>query len=348
MDQGELAAMMDALGTLARKADGVTDLDGSLTEFGWLDMLAEEEQPAVRGLFEILGEEAVTSSALSWVVARAAMPDLGLDELRCMAVAVPARGWGAAASESEDATYSVSGLLLPGACATRVLVPVDAGGVVRLVLVDIDALDLVSVRGLDPSMELRHLSGVVGASAVTDAPVADDPATAWVRAVAAGRRALGHQIAGTITAMLDLAIEHSRVREQFGRPIGTYQVLRHKLAEVRCALEVARDGLTASWDADDAHAALCAKALAGRSLREASLHCQQVLAGMGFSDEHAFPGLYKRGVVLDALLGSSVELTRHLGESMAAAGAVFPLPGLAPPVSEPFGLDLHRTQRSWQ
>jgi alkylation response protein AidB-like acyl-CoA dehydrogenase len=217
----------------------------------------------------------------------------------------------------------------------------------RLLVVEREQLKLGPVRGLDPEGGLQRIGGSIEIGRADEAKVGD-PEAAWSDAVTAGRRALGHQIAGTITAMLDSAIEHARVREQFGQAIGSYQAVRHRLAETRVALEAARDGLTASWDDDTDHAAICAKALSGRSLRDASRHCQQVLAGMGFSAEHVFPSLYKRGVTLDALLGSSMELTVALGDALASGKRLLPLTGLDHPVSEPIGTSLHRSHRSWR
>ncbi len=71
-----------------------------------------------------------------------------------------------------------------------------------------------------------------------------------------------------------------------------------------------------------------AKAFAGRSARTAARHCQQVLAGIGFTTEHPLHRSIRRTMVLDQLLGAGSVLTRQLGADIlrtAALPAAFPL-----------------------
>ena len=56
-----------------------------------------------------------------------------------------------------------------------------------------------------------------------------------------------------------------------------------------------------------------AKAVAGRQARTAARHCQQVLAGIGFTVEHPFHRYVRRMLVLDVLLGTSASLTTAFG-----------------------------------
>ena len=70
-----------------------------------------------------------------------------------------------------------------------------------------------------------------------------DPA-AWQSAVALGRRAVAHQIAGASRAMLDLARTHALERVQFGRPIARFQAVRHRLADALVAVEALEATLT--------------------------------------------------------------------------------------------------------
>jgi alkylation response protein AidB-like acyl-CoA dehydrogenase len=64
--------------------------------------------------------------------------------------------------------------------------------------------------------------------------------------------------------------------------------------------------------------------MAGRGARTAAKHCQQVLAGIGFTTEHDFHRFYKRVVVLDQLLGAGSALTRQLGSDVLATGTLPP------------------------
>ena len=84
-------------------------------------------------------------------------------------------------------------------------------------------------------------------------------------ALAAGRQALGWWLVGTSRAMLALARQHALDRVQFGRHIGSFQAIRHRLAETLVAIEGAEATLhTASAEPDEL-ASLLAKAAAGQA-----------------------------------------------------------------------------------
>jgi alkylation response protein AidB-like acyl-CoA dehydrogenase len=70
-----------------------------------------------------------------------------------------------------------------------------------------------------------------------------------------------------------------------------------------------------------------AKAVAGRSARTAARHCQQVLAGIGFTTEHDLHHHVRRALVLDRLFGDTRSLTRQLGEELLGRGG---LPAILP------------------
>lgn len=133
-----------------------------------------------------------------------------------------------------------------------------------------------------------------------------------------GRQALAWWLLGAGHAMLALARRHVLDRHQFGRPLASFQALRHRLAETLVALEGAEATLV---HADGEFSSLLAKAAAGRAALTAARHCQQVLGGLGFTAEHPLHRHVKRTLVLDGLLGSTRELTREAGRVLAARGA---------------------------
>ncbi|MGW5071776.1 acyl-CoA dehydrogenase family protein [Rhodococcus sp. NPDC004095] len=136
--------------------------------------------------------------------------------------------------------------------------------------------------------------------------------------LAAGRRALGWWLVGTGRAMLTLARTHALDRTQFGKPVASFQAVRHKLAETLVAIE----GAEATLDsATDDLGSLLAKAAAGQAALTAARHCQQVLGGIGFTAEHALHRHVRRTLVLDGLLGSSRELTREAGAIIRTQGS---------------------------
>lgn len=139
--------------------------------------------------------------------------------------------------------------------------------------------------------------------------------------LAEARVALGWWLVGSARAMLSLARQHALDRVQFGKPIASFQAIRHKLAETLVAIEGAEATLSLPLDDNPDLTALLAKAAAGKAALTAAKHCQQVLAGIGFTDEHDLHTHVKRVLVLDELLGSSRELTRRAGAGLRARGS---------------------------
>ncbi|MGO9158078.1 acyl-CoA dehydrogenase family protein [Mycobacterium sp.] len=139
-------------------------------------------------------------------------------------------------------------------------------------------------------------------------------------ALAAGRQAVGWWLLGASRAMLALARQHALDRVQFGRHIGSFQAIRHRLAETLVAIEGAEATLhTASAEPDEL-ASLLAKAAAGQAALTTARHCQQVLGGIGFTAEHQLHRHIKRSLILDGLLGSARELTKEAGVALRAKG----------------------------
>jgi alkylation response protein AidB-like acyl-CoA dehydrogenase len=128
--------------------------------------------------------------------------------------------------------------------------------------------------------------------------------------------------------MLRLARDHAVERVQFGRPIGSFQAVRHRLADTFVAVEAAAAALDAAWDEPSPTTAAMAKAVAGRSARTAARHCQQVLAGIGFTTDHPLHLHVRRAIVLDELLGSARTLTAELGRDILRTRRLPDLPAL--------------------
>lgn len=123
--------------------------------------------------------------------------------------------------------------------------------------------------------------------------------------------ALAFEVVGTCQAIFDIALDHAKHREQFGVPIGSFQAIKHKFADMLVALERAR---ATGWFAaltiaeDDERRTLAtavAKATAGDCQR---LLCQegiQILGGIGYTWEHDMHLYVKRAKSGDALFGTS-------------------------------------------
>lgn len=154
-------------------------------------------------------------------------------------------------------------------------------------------------------------------SVPNDAVGIGEPGGLTPSALAAGRRALGWWLLGSGHAMLSLARTHVLERVQFGRPLASFQAVRHRMAETLVALDGAE--ATLGHGTDD-FGALLAKAAAGRAATTAARHCQQVLGGIGFTAEHELHRHVRRVLVLDGLLGSTRELVREAGAHVRDLG----------------------------
>jgi hypothetical protein len=305
MDAADLELFVRTVRAATERHAG-SELDAELANLGWKDALADDPYAAVSTLFTLQGESCTTSSALEFLVVDA----LGMT---ADGAVLPALGqWQAPAARSGDRLI-VDGLAL--AQHDRVLVAhPDVAAVV-----DAQALDAQPVRGIDPTLGLRHVRGEVD--------VADAEPIDWSAAVASGQRALAHELVGASRTMLELARVHALERVQFDKPIAAFQAVRHRLAETLVAIETADAMLAAAWEDGSTASAAMAKGIAGRSARTTARHCQQVLAGIGFTTEHPLHTYVRRVLVLDQLFGSSKLLTKELGAGVLTTRQ---LPALSP------------------
>jgi len=138
--------------------------------------------------------------------------------------------------------------------------------------------------------------------------LAAPPAAAKI--IAATRRralaALALEAVGVASQALALGVEHAKSREQFGRPIGAYQAVSHKLADTYVETELARS--LAYWAAwciaeDDGEAELAASAAKTYAAEAAVAACEraiQVHGGMGFTWDHPLHRYYKRALWIES------------------------------------------------
>jgi Acyl-CoA dehydrogenase, C-terminal domain len=311
--------MEDAeLDTFARALHRATDeqtgaaLDAVLFELGWQDALADDPRPAVSILFERMGEACATSSALDDVMLDA----LGLEVVAGSAVVFSTWDRWNPPGRLDDQRMSVHGLgssRLAHADSVVVVAQTVDGEVA--VVGEARDLTMRPVRGMDPWLELVEVTATA-LDVGSPRPLSPE---AWGAAVRLAQLAIGHELVGVATAMIELARSHALGRIQFGRPIGTFQAVRHRLADSMVALEMARAVLAEAWEDCSLQSAAMAKAVAGRSARTTSRHCQQVLAGIGFTTEHPFHRLARRVFALDQLFGSARSLTRTLGQDLIAS-----------------------------
>jgi alkylation response protein AidB-like acyl-CoA dehydrogenase len=153
--------------------------------------------------------------------------------------------------------------------------------------------------------------------------------------VDAGRDRLAVAIAAELTGIaqrtLEMATEYARERQQFGRPIGAYQGVSHRIAAMLLGVEESRS-LTyfAAWTADAEPDSLpMAAAMAGARSADAGWEVPasalQVLGGIGFTWEHDLQFWLKRGRVAGRMLGNPRAHRERVAE-LSGLGASSPVP----------------------
>jgi alkylation response protein AidB-like acyl-CoA dehydrogenase len=170
------------------------------------------------------------------------------------------------------------------------VVPRDAIG---LAISEMHVID--QTRKLDV-VELASVE--VGADALLGgAPL---PAGALDRLVDIARVLLAAEMCGAADAALTLSVEYAKIRQQFDRPIATFQAIQHKLADMKVLLENARSLVYyAAWALDSASddqriAAAMTKAYASDACVKVVADAIQVHGGIGFTWEHDLQLYFKR------------------------------------------------------
>jgi alkylation response protein AidB-like acyl-CoA dehydrogenase len=170
-------------------------------------------------------------------------------------------------------------------------------------------------RSVDPA---RSLSQARGHEVLAQGPAA---AAAVARAREAGTLACAAQLLGAGRALLEAGVSHARQRSQFGRPIGSFQAVKHQLADVAIGLEFARPLLGAAavavtegerTAARDVSAAKVACTAAAQRAARAAL---QVHGAIGYTQEH---DLHLWLTKVRALAGAWGSQAGHRARVMAA------------------------------
>jgi alkylation response protein AidB-like acyl-CoA dehydrogenase len=313
LDADDLAMLAAGFEGALRQAGSSAEATSALFELGWADVLGSSPAQAISTAFTALGATGASAAIVDDVVAHA----LGLEVQAGTALVLPAPGGATPPGRRQGDGVVVDGTVSARIeVAERVVVPVAAGEGVELVVADPPAPGALGGATVDPAPVHHRLRVELPGSGVTSI----DAAGAWDDAVAAARAALACQLLGAARTMLGLARDHAVDRVQFGRPISSFQAVRHKLAEALVQIEGAA-AVAGEWTPDaDPLLATVAKSLAGQAARTTAAHAQQVLAGIGFTADHPFHRWLKRTMVLDVLLGSSSTLPAEIGAELLARG----------------------------
>jgi alkylation response protein AidB-like acyl-CoA dehydrogenase len=197
--------------------------------------------------------------------------------------------------------------VLNGAEASVLIVPAEADGVTGLYLVDAGADGLTATRltAVDHSRSLARIT-LEGTPA---RELAGDALAALGRAQDVANLALASESAGAMKACLDMTSDYAKIRVAFGQPIGAFQAVKHRLADMEKSWELGYAALrdaARSGDRDPARfpaAAAAARVLLSTTYAEAVVDTVQLHGGIGFTWEHDAHLYYKNGLSNKVLLG---------------------------------------------
>lgn len=210
--------------------------------------------------------------------------------------------------------YTVSGVLdrvVDGGAADVLLVAAAGADGVALFVVDasdtgVERTGLVTLDLTRPQASIRLVNA--------PARLVSGPAEAErviTHALHVGATLLAVEQVGVAAHLLDLAVDYAKTRLQFGRPIGSFQAVKHRLADMLVDAEHARStAFHAAWaladGSDDAAlAASIAQATCSAAAARIAADTIQVLGGIGFTWEHQTHLYFKRATTDAALLGSA-------------------------------------------
>jgi len=233
-----------------------------------------------------------------------------------LAFSEPAHPWDLSATEmaakSNGNAFQLSGektYVLDGHIASEILVVARAGGELALFRVAGDAPGLARevLPPLDPTRRLAVLrfDGTPAARISSG-----DISSALARALDRTIIALAAEQLGGAQCVLEMATDHAKTRFQFGRPIGSFQVIKHQCADMLVEVEFARSAVynAAFASEEDPEVASVAVQMAKSYCSEAYLHVAnrniQIHGGMGFTWEHGAHLYFKRAKASEVLFGS--------------------------------------------
>ncbi|HET9876050.1 MAG TPA: acyl-CoA dehydrogenase [Mycobacterium sp.] len=214
--------------------------------------------------------------------------------------------------------------------ASVLVLPVVIDGDDRWVVLDADHVEIETVTCVDPLRPIAHVQA--DAVEVDDGAVLDSLSPSVARALIS--TLLSAEAVGVARWATDTASSYAKIREQFGRPIGQFQAVKHKCAEMIAdterataavwdaarALDESRDN---SWDEDGAalaFAAAVAATLAPAAAQRCTQDCIQVHGGIGFTWEHDAGVYYRRALILAASFGRGADYPQRVVDTATSTG----------------------------
>lgn len=228
-----------------------------------------------------------------------------------------------ATAVAADNVYAVSGtkIAVPaGGAAAAYLVPAKLDGQIALFLVERNATGVQAAvhTGWDGA-QMAHVN-FAGASAQL---VTRQGGAALALAVDIGVAGLCAEAVGAMDKAVAITAEYLNTRKQFGVTIASFQALRHRLADVKMQLELARSmsyyaALKLGAPAEERRMAMArAKVQLGRSMRQVAQESVQMHGGIGCTDEYVISHYFRKLTAMEMQFGDTLH---HLGEVSARMG----------------------------
>jgi len=226
----------------------------------------------------------------------------------------------------DGAGYRLDGVkdfVLDGHTANVILVVARDGETLALFRVDGNAkgLERAQLPALDLTRKLAKLTfNGTPATRISDKDIAPQ----LRRVLTLGAAMLAAEQAGGAQRCLELSTEYAKTRLQFGRPIGSFQAIKHKCADMLVDTELARSAayhaafeLAGEDEAEAAEAAQIAKSFCSEAYYKAAAENIQIHGGMGFTWEHPAHLYFKRARASSVIFGDPSEHRQRLAASLA-------------------------------
>jgi alkylation response protein AidB-like acyl-CoA dehydrogenase len=203
-----------------------------------------------------------------------------------------------------------AGLVSEGSCAGLLLATAlgDAGAAVQcLVAPDAAGVEITRLTGLDITREFANVTFHDVRVREDDVLAPSDPASLLDGLIDVAATLGVAESVGAMSRLLEFTVAYAKDRTAFGRPIGSFQALKHLLADTSFSVEVSAGGATAAAHAvgdhaaDAAEIASIAKAYVGDAGVAVAQACQQIHGGIGFTWEHDLH-FYLRRLAVDRVL----------------------------------------------
>ena len=210
--------------------------------------------------------------------------------------------------------------------ATLLVLPVSTDIGTVWVVLDAGQLDVEQVASVDPLRPVAHVRA--DAVEVGEDRVLSNLSINAAQAIAS--TLLSAEAVGVARWATETASAYAKIREQFGRPIGQFQAIKHKCAEMLARTERAT---AAVWDAARAidegiekpesaaeFAAAVAATLAPAAAQSCTQDCIQVHGGIGFTWEHDTNVYYRRALGLVAAFGRAADYPQRVVDTATTTG----------------------------